>query len=50
MEAVREEFGICREECLQANKTKLDKRYKEKKFSNQQAHDRADKEIQRKKY
>jgi len=43
MEMVRQSFGITRLETLAGNMTKLSKRYKDFKYSDQQAHDRADK-------
>lgn len=43
MEGLRQELEIARQETLQANIKKLDKRYSTGSFSNQQAQDRADK-------
>lgn len=48
LEGIRQDLGISREECLMANKHKLldgkKARYKEGKFTNEQAHKRQDKE------
>ena len=43
MQGLRMELGITREETLQHNMEKLAKRYPGYKYSNQRAHDRADK-------
>ena len=43
MEGLRQGFDITREETIYANKTKLDVRYSSKKYSDQQAQERADK-------
>lgn len=43
MEQIRQQTGIIREETLQANMNKLAQRYKDFKYTDQQAHDRADK-------
>jgi NTP pyrophosphatase (non-canonical NTP hydrolase) len=43
LEGVRASFGITREETVQQNIDKLNKRYSSGKFSNQQAQERADK-------
>lgn len=43
MEGLRQGLGITREQCLQANIDKLGTRYKNFKYSNQKAQDRADK-------
>jgi len=43
MEGLRQELGIDREACLRANIDKLNKRYGEGKYSNEQAQARADK-------
>lgn len=45
MEGLRQGLGILREETLTANTLKLSKRYTDKKFSNEQAQLRADKET-----
>jgi NTP pyrophosphatase (non-canonical NTP hydrolase) len=44
LEGLRQELGITREECLQANIHKLSKRYMDLKYSNQAAQARADKD------
>lgn len=44
MEGLRQEFSITREETLTANMTKLAIRYEGFKYSDQAAHDRADKQ------
>ena len=44
MEGLRAELGITREETLEGNIIKLGKRYKDLKYSDQQAQDRADKQ------
>lgn len=44
MEGLRQNVGISRNETLEHNQAKLAKRYKEKKFSNEQAQLRADKQ------
>jgi NTP pyrophosphatase (non-canonical NTP hydrolase) len=43
MEGLRQRFGLTREECLEANISKLSIRYKSGVYSNSQAQDRADK-------
>jgi NTP pyrophosphatase (non-canonical NTP hydrolase) len=43
MEGLRQRFGLTREECLEANISKLSIRYKSGVYSNCQAQDRADK-------
>jgi NTP pyrophosphatase (non-canonical NTP hydrolase) len=43
MEGLRQELGITREECIEANMTKLKKRYSSLKYSDKHAQDRADK-------
>ena len=43
MEGLRQATGITREETIEANKVKLGKRYNGFNYSDQQAHDRADK-------
>lgn len=43
MEGVRQIVGVTREECLNANKVKLSKRYKDFKYSDEQAKARNDK-------
>jgi NTP pyrophosphatase (non-canonical NTP hydrolase) len=43
MEGLRQRFGLTREECLEANISKLSIRYKSGVYSNGQAQDRADK-------
>lgn len=44
MEDLRAKLGITREQTLKANMKKLGKRYKNYQYTDQQAHDRADKE------
>jgi NTP pyrophosphatase (non-canonical NTP hydrolase) len=44
MAGLRHGLGITREQCLNANIEKLAKRYSDKKYSNAQAQDRADKQ------
>jgi len=43
MEGLRQGLGITRERCIEANINKLGKRYEGFKYSDKQAHDRADK-------
>jgi NTP pyrophosphatase (non-canonical NTP hydrolase) len=43
LEGIRQNLGITREECLEANITKLQKRYSEGRYTNEQAVVRADK-------
>ena len=43
MQDLREKLGITREQTLKANMKKLGKRYKNYQYTDQQAHDRADK-------
>ena len=43
MEGLRQEAGVTREQCLQANIDKLGVRYKGLTYSDKAAHDRADK-------
>lgn len=43
MEGLRQEVGVTREQCLQANIDKLGVRYKGLAYSDKAAHDRADK-------
>lgn len=45
MEGLRRGAGITREETLEANMKKLGKRYKDFQYSDQRAHDRADKHV-----
>ena len=45
MEGLRQSIGITRDQTIQANISKLGKRYSEGSYSNQQAQVRADKEI-----
>jgi NTP pyrophosphatase (non-canonical NTP hydrolase) len=44
MEGVRQITGITREQTLEHNYAKLGKRYRDHKYTDQQAHDRADKQ------
>jgi hypothetical protein len=44
MEGLRQGLGITREDTLKANIAKLSKRYASGKYSNQQAHEHADKQ------
>lgn len=46
MEGLRQGLGITREETLKANIAKLSKRYASGKYSNQQAQERADKQLE----
>lgn len=43
MEGLRQKLGLSREECIDANKAKLAKRYASLTYSDQAANERADK-------
>ena len=44
MEGIRQQLGITRDQCLIANMVKLERRYKERKYSDEAAQLRADKQ------
>lgn len=44
LEGLRQAIGVTRQECLDANVAKLGKRYENFKYSDQQAHERKDKQ------
>lgn len=44
MQGLRYAIGVTREQCLEANMAKLEKRYASSRYSNREAQDRADKQ------